>query len=130
MLIVTFIIYIFLSYGISNILVFAAGPFHIFKFYRENIGKIHPHLEEVANCMICTPTWVGIILSLVNIFLVPNFPFTPYNEIIRNKDFWLLIILLDGCTTSGLVWILHTFQEMCERLGLSDENIIDSKEDE
>jgi hypothetical protein len=111
------IIYAFCAYGLSNIIIYSSGPFNIFTKFRENSNKYLPsNLGELFECMICFPTWVGLIMSTINIIFCPNISFTPFMLIFQNIEYWYLIIPFDGFFTSGIVWLIHTFQEMMERV--------------
>lgn len=107
-----FLIFIFLNYGMSNMVVYANGPFHIFSWWRETAFKIHPQLGEMFTCMICYPTWNGMLLSLVS-FLI-GIHFTPMMSIF-NGEYWPLAILLDGCVGSGTTWVIHNIEEWFEK---------------
>lgn len=108
-------IYCIVAYSISNMFVFASGPFHVFERIRSLSAQISPNLGELFNCMICMPTWVGFVLSSLNLLLLPMFPMTPFNIILSGTNLWYLKIFLDMIFTSGAVWLIHTFQEMAER---------------
>lgn len=110
------IIYFLLAYGICNIIIFANGPFHIFKKMHIFFKEKYPIMEEMTTCFICLPTWCGFVLSAVNILFFPYVPFTPMNMVIFNKTLWCFIIIFDGLLTSGGCWLIHTFQEMMERI--------------
>lgn len=109
------IIYFLLAYGICNIIIFANGPFHVFKKMHEYLKEKHPIMEEMMSCFICLPTWIGFFLSAVNIILFPALPFSPMNAIILNKSLWPIIVFFDGLLTSGGCWLIHSTQEAIER---------------
>ena len=110
------IIFIFVVYGISNMLVYAAGPFNIFEKYRDFMHTMPSNLGEGSECMICTPTQVGIVLSVIDVLLW-QFNFTPGNLLIGEyAEFWLLAIALDGALASGTTWLIHTVQEAVESI--------------
>ena len=112
-----FFIYVLCAYGISNIFVYSSGPFNMFNHLRDFMDKHAPsNLGELFHCMICFPTWVGIVLSAFDIWLLPNYTFTPFNYFLNNDDLWYYIIPLDMFITSGTVWLLNTIQEMCESI--------------
>ena len=112
-----FIIYILCAYGISNMFVYSSGPFNMFNHLRNAMDKYGPsNFGELFHCMICFPTWVGIILSIFDIFLLPNHFFTPFNIFINNDSLWYYIIPLDMFITSGTVWLINTFQETFESI--------------
>lgn len=109
------LIYFLLAYGICNIIIFANGPFHVFKKMHSYLKENHPLLEEMSSCFICLPTWVGMFLSAVNLVLFPLIPFTPMNFVLESKILWFIIIFFDGLITSGGCWLIHTLQEAIER---------------
>lgn len=103
------LVFILLSYGISNIIVFGS----IFEGFRDFWDRVSPSFfGKLFGCMMCTPFWVGFILSL-------TFNLMGYGELSPLKSIGVelipLAIFLDGCFTSGMVWLIHTFQEMLER---------------
>lgn len=106
--------YIIMVYGLTNLLVYGSGPFNIIHRFREFCEKIHYTLYDMLQCMMCTSTNVGLILSLVNLIIIPKTPFTPFNVLLANPSLWWLIIPLDAFFTSGCVWLLHTLQECLE----------------
>lgn len=109
------VIYFILAYGICNMIIFANGPFHVFRKMHVYFKANHPMLDEMTTCMICFPTWVGFFLSAVNIVLFPQIAFTPMNMVIPDNILWPIIIMFDGLLTSGGCWLIHTFQELMER---------------
>ena len=117
MLFITFLSYILLSYGLSNLVVYANGPFHVFERWREISHNIGEQFGELFTCMMCFSTWVGLALSLVNSLLLPAVAFTPFNIILGSvAPFWFIMIL-DMGFTSAVVWLLHQLEEMMERTG-------------
>lgn len=111
--------YILLSYGIANMMIYSNGPFHIFQKWRYIADKIGKQFGELFNCMLCLSTWIGMFLSIINITLLPNIPFTPFNIII-GSEYSLLTVVFDMGFTSGTIWILHQFEEMMERIGIGN----------
>jgi tryptophan-rich sensory protein len=109
--------YILLSYGLSNLIVYANGPFHVFEKWREISHNIGEQFGELFTCMMCFSTWVGLALSLVNSLLLPAVAFTPFNIILGSvAPFWFIMIL-DMGFTSAVVWLIHQLEEMMERTG-------------
>lgn len=118
-LFITFLSYIIFSYGISNMFVYANGPFHVFEHWRNFTHSIHEQFGELFTCMLCFSTWVGLALSLVNSLLLPTVAFTPFNIILGSvAPFWFIMIM-DMGFTSGCVWLLHQLEEMMERTGIT-----------
>lgn len=108
--------YLLMAYGLSNLLVYGNGPYDIIYKFREFCNDKLPKLGEMLECMMCTSTNVGWIVSLINIILIPHIPFTPFNYVFSDISFWYLIIPFDAFITSGFVWIVHTIQETLESI--------------
>ena len=117
----TLLIYFLLAYGVCNIIIFANGPFHIFTKMHDYFKENYPMLEEMFSCFICLPTWVGFFMSTVNLVLFPTVPFTPMNMVLLDKALWPVILFFDGIVTSGACWLIHSLQEMMERIGANNE---------
>lgn len=118
MAIISIFCYILVSYGIANLFVYSNGPFHIFEKWRNFTHNIHEQVGEMFTCMLCLSTWIGLFLSIVNIVLLPLFPFTPFNIILGASGMYWLIVLLDMGFTSACVWLIHQLEEMMERTGI------------
>lgn len=117
MALLKFIAYCICAYGLCNMIIFANGPFGIFKKWRRITHIIHPSFGELFTCPICLSTWCGLFFSAVNIWLVPMVAFTPFNVIFGvGNNIWLTL-LMDMGMTSGVVWLLHQLEEMMERVG-------------
>ena len=115
-------VFILLNYGLSNMIVYAAGPFHIFEKFRNLMGRIHIQFAELFSCMICYPTWNAIMLSALA--LIIGIHFTPFT-IIFGGSYPILTVLLDGGFGSGTTWLIHNIEEWFERGNQSydeDEN--------
>ena len=101
------VMFLLLSYGITNIVVFGS----IFEKFRLFWDKQSPNFfGPLFNCPMCSSTWFGFILSTIFSILGYYTPFTEYG--IENV---FLRIFLDGCFTSGGVWLIHTIQEYFEQ---------------
>lgn len=102
-------IFIFLltCYGITNILVFGS----IFEWWRSFWTKFNPSFfGKLFTCPMCLSMWVGSVLSYILIdydFMTPWSLMTTPNEYVS--------MFLNGCISSGFVWVLHTIQEWFER---------------
>jgi hypothetical protein len=114
-LIVIFVFSI-IAYAISNHFVYAHGPMHLYDNIRDIANKIHSNLGELFSCMICFPTWVGMILSACNSWLLPELCLTPCMILMNTLAPWWAIMILDGFFASGIVWLIHTLQECLERV--------------
>lgn len=108
---VKLLIYILVSYGICNILIFGS----IFNGFREFIGANNESpkfIGKLFSCFMCLSFWVGMLLSITmyspitNNFINDTINFGSYN--------YLITIFFDACFTSGGVWLIHTFQESLE----------------
>ena len=110
-----FLIFIFISYGMSNIIVFSS----IFENWRNFWSKVNPKFfGTLFSCMICWPFWNGVLGS----YLIWS-PTLYYEIVTSDISFFnlfnipkeLISIFLDGCLSSGIVWLIHTLQESMER---------------
>lgn len=110
------ICFIFAAYGLSNLLVYGSGPFNILGKIREKSYEILPTIGEMLECMMCTSTNIGWIISLIDILFIKTLNITPFNILIDNDSLWYIIIPMDAFITSGCVWLLHTAQEMLESI--------------
>jgi hypothetical protein len=108
--------YILMAYGLCNLLVYGYGPFDIIYKFRMFCYKQFPEVAKMLECMMCTSTNIGFIMSIINILIIPSIPFTPFNYIFSNISLWYLIIPFDAFITSGCVWLIHTVQEALESL--------------
>jgi hypothetical protein len=102
------LIWVFLSYGITNIIVFGS----IFESLRGIIKKINPNFFGVLfSCPMCMSFWVGVFLSLT--FISPITLYFNTDDIIINNQYYLTF--LDACLSSGIVWIIHNIEEWFEK---------------
>ena len=103
------LLFLLTAYGITNIIVFGS----IFEGMRNFFNKINPgFLGSLTSCPLCSSTWVGFILSY-GLSLLGYTNLTPFGSI--GLDNIYLRIFLDGCLTSGIVWLIHTLQEHFEK---------------
>jgi len=108
-------LFILIAYGISNIIIFGS----IFKKWRDFWEEVSPKFWGMMfGCMICLPTWIGFFGSA----LIWS-PSEAYGIVTEGINFFniftipkgLISVFLDGCLTSGAVWLVHSFQEAIER---------------
>ena len=101
------IIFYFISvYGLSFMMVYQEGPFNIFT----RIRKLNNGLNKLLSCMFCTPTWLGMIFSLVNMLLFTSAPFTLGFIIFGNICYWPLIFIFDMLTTPVIVHFMDLIE--------------------
>ena len=101
------ILFIFLTYGITNILIFGSVFRPIRDFFVKHSPKI---LGKLSTCPMCLSTWVGFGLSYLFGGLGILTPFLEYGVLIVP-----LRVFLDGCFVSSTTWLIHTIQEYFER---------------
>ena len=118
---IALISYILLSYGLSNLIVYSNGPFHIFLKWREISHKIGEKFGELFTCMLCISTWIGLLLSIIDIYVIKNYSYTPYNILMPECEYKILVMVFDMGFTSASVWLLHQLEEMFERIGNNEE---------
>lgn len=114
---VTFLSYTVCAYGFCNMIIYANGPFGVFRKWREIAHRINDNFGELFTCPMCLSTWCGILFSLVNIIFMPSVAFTPFNQVFGVGNNVVLTVIMDMGATSGLVWLVHQFEEMMERVG-------------
>jgi hypothetical protein len=96
--------FVLLAYGITNIIVYGS----IFESFRKFLHKISPNfLGKLVECPMCTSWWVGFALSALFIYFGTFTPFTT----LFNIEYAALAIFLDGCFTSGSVWLLFVLED-------------------
>jgi len=102
------LVFILVSYGISNIVVHGS----IFNGFREFWNRVSPNFfGTLFSCMICFPTYVGFLLS--TIFQTMGYDnLSPLTS--QGVDNMFLSIFLDGCLASGTVFIVHIIEEWFE----------------
>lgn len=111
---INIIVYILFAYGITNLLVYGTGPFEILVKFRLLARKILNTLGDMLDCMMCTSTNIGWIISLLNILFI-SVPLTPMMILYGSVLPWYVIIFGDACITSGAVWLIHNVEEALER---------------
>lgn len=105
------IIFSFVCYSATQMLVYLNGPFHIFEKFRNLMQRTHEQLGELIACEACTSTWVSFIISAINLIFIPSVAFTPFNLLLGGSGLWWLIILLDGLFGSGVTWLLFRLED-------------------
>lgn len=111
------ILYSVLMYGLSNLLIYGSGPFDILLVFRNVADKHIPMLGRMLKCMMCTSTNLGWLISIINIIFFPDLKFTPFMGFFNgDTELWLLIVIGDMLFTTGIVWLIHSFQDMCEKI--------------
>ena len=105
----TLILFILVSYGISNIVIYGS----IFLKFRNYFDIVSPNFfGKLFTCMICLPTYCGFLLS-IGAHITGLLQFSPFAG--NGLNIPILAIFLDGCLASGSVWLIHTLQEHLER---------------
>ncbi len=99
---------ILVGYSISNIIVYGT----IFEGLRETAEIYSPNFfGKLLGCMMCTPWWVGLFLS-VGSQITGYTQFSPFYS--NGLEIVYLSIFLDACLISGTTWLIHTIQEKLE----------------
>lgn len=110
-LVAIFIVFSFLIYGFTSLVVYFRGPFGIFEIIRNTAAKISDGLGELFNCPVCSGTWLSFLISSLNLIFIPSLAFTPFNLILGGTGLWWLIILLDGIIGSGASWFIFKLED-------------------
>lgn len=112
---ISIFIYMLVCYGIANTIIYAHGPFHMFDAMHKIAYKIHPQIEEMLSCFICSGWWIGFIFSISNIWLFDSVPFTPINLIGIGDNLWYITVFLDGAFVSASNWLINIIEDRIER---------------
>ena len=107
-------IYVIICYGVANTIIYAHGPFHCFDKMHKIAQKIHPQLEEMLSCFICSGWWLGFFMSMLNILFLPFAAITPMMMIGIPLNYWYAIIFFDGAFVSSSNWLVNTIQTYLE----------------
>ena len=122
-------LYTFAVYGLSNMVVFSSGPFRIFEKIREWSSNLSEHFGTLFSCMICLPSNVGWIASIIDWFLIPNLALTPFNILLAGTNLWWVALIADCCLTSCLVWIIHNVESFFESIANGNSAIQEDDND-
>ncbi len=110
---VEILIFIVISYGASNIMVFGT----IFEkwrvFWKVDDENTSNFFSKLFGCMMCLPFWWGVIISLLLYSPSSVLELNPLisEYMILSK---VIYVFFDGCFSSGGVWLIHTLQEKLE----------------
>ena len=116
-------------YGASNIIAFGSGPFRIFERIRFWAGKISDHFALLFSCMMCLPTNLGLIASIVSTLCPVKF--TPFTIVFASAPhLWWIALVLDAALSSGFVWVMHHMVEFFEKVIDAQEVVIEDDENE
>ena len=101
------LLFIFLAYGITNIVVFGS----IFEKWRTYWNKLNPSFfGKLFTCPMCLSFYVGGLLSIIFNAIGVSTPFLEYGI-----PYLPLLVFLDACFTSGCVWLIHNIEEFFEK---------------
>lgn len=108
------LIFLLVAYGFCNIIVFGS----IFKKWRDFWSNFSPNFWGMLfTCMICLPAWIGFLGSAL--VWSPTEHYQIVTESLNLHFFTIpkgvISAFLDGCLTSGAVWLIHSTQEAIER---------------
>ena len=106
-----FLVFSFICYSATQMIVYLNGPFHIFEKFRQFLQNTNDQLGELVSCEACTSTWMGFFISALNLIIIPTIAFTPFNLILGGHGLWWLIIFLDGMFGSGISWLLFRLED-------------------
>lgn len=114
MIILKFLAYVFMLYGVSEIVLYGRGPFGICKWWRMYAKTVSDGLGELFGCPLCFGTWLGLGFSVLNMWIFPLHPFTPFNIIFGtglNILPSILVACLDMGFAGGVVWFMNKVED-------------------
>lgn len=123
MLVIKLIVYTVCAYALGEMMVFGRGPFGIFTLMRKAASRVSDGMGELFGCMLCLPMWIGMVLSVLNIFLFPSLAFVPSMVVYGvplTKGAVLLSVFVDGLFTSGSSWLLYQIECFVENIRESE----------
>lgn len=110
---INLLIWILVSYGISNIVVYGKifQPFRniIYSFREYKIGNF---IYDMTDCMMCFSTWLGFFLGI--------FIYSPTYVYLDLSLYYSWFF--DGMLSSGGVWIIHSIVEFFEENRISHKD--------
>ena len=110
--------YFIFAYGISIVVTQGVGPFNILVKWRAFADWVGPNFGMLFSCMMCFPTNVGIVMSLLNWFLIPAC-FTPFNLVFADfhNVWWMSIVaaLMDGFATAAVCYTVHNINDYIDK---------------
>lgn len=118
MLLFVLLTFILLCYGLSNMVIYSKGPFHMFEKWRRWTDKVSPMFGELFSCMMCFPFWAGVLFSIIDIFILTSVVITPFGVLMVTIpiSFWstTMICFFNGILSSGTTWLIHNMEEFFE----------------
>ena len=124
------IAYILFAYGMSVIVTQGIGPFNIFFRLRTWADSVSDNFGMLFRCMLCYPTNLGIVFSLVNWFLLP-IAITPFNMLFEgHESMWWIAAIMDGCLTGGVchfIWNVDDYFSKNVPVEYEEDNQEDTK---
>lgn len=107
--------YLLFVYGISVIFTQGIGPFNVFFRLRQWADSKGANFGMLFHCMLCFPTNVGIVFSLVNWFFLP-ITITPFNFILGDYGYlWWLAAIMDGCVSGGVCRFIYNIEDYIDK---------------
>lgn len=106
-----FLIFSFVCYSGTQMIVYMRGPFAIFEKFREVMEELNDELGELLGCEYCTSTWFSLFVSLFNLIIIPSIPFTPFNLILEESEYRWLSLIFDCLLGSGITWMLFRVED-------------------
>ena len=110
--------YIIFLYGCSIIVTQGVGPFNILIKWRAIANNISDNFGLLFRCMLCFPTNLGIICSLINWFFIPVM-ITPFNMAFSDiHDIWyysIIACIMDGAFAGGIVSFIYNIYDYIDK---------------
>jgi hypothetical protein len=109
------IFYLLAVYGMSVIVTQGIGPFNIFFRLRMWANSVGDNFGMLFKCMLCLPTNIGWIFSLIDWFLLPDIAITPFNIIFNGTSYWWLSFIFDGALAGGFCHFLWNLDDYIDK---------------
>jgi len=75
-------------------------------------------LGQALDCMLCMPMYVGGTVSLVNLFLLTQWAFTPsvyFFGLPQSWEYYVAAVLIDAWSASAVIYLLDQIQVYLEK---------------
>jgi hypothetical protein len=106
------LMFLLVCYGACNNLIYGS-LFEGFRNFLAKFGTGGYSIHKLFTCFMCLGTWMGFAISAIFAFFGYSH-LTPFGSIGVTNIY--LLIFLNGLLSAGGVWLIHTSQEMLERV--------------
>ena len=107
--------YVFFIYGLDVTFIKSLGPWNIFFRLRMWANRVSPGFGQIFRCPICLGTNAGILFSILNWFVFPKMPLSPFNMILCGTGLWWLAAIMDGIFCAGISYTMWNINDYIDK---------------